>query len=363
MWHSHLRGIHPQEKHRETIQNPQQGIPETVHADCTKGASQKHNDAHERRHSRLMGCDVPLTAYRSQEFNPATGRYLMTFNSKNSLSGTPIKVPCGRCTGCKLEKSRQWAVRCNHEAQMHPANCFVTLTYDRANLPVDYSVHPREMQLFMKKLRKHTFPTKIRFYLGAEYGDENLRPHYHVLIFNYDFNDKIFYEKTTRGDTLYTSATLSKLWGKGLATVGALTFHSAGYTARYSTKKITGPKASDFYLRTHPDHGFICRVRPEFSLMSRGDNSGDPVWGGGIGRGWLEKFKSDVYPSDEVISNGRKARPPRFYDKQLPEEELRKYTIKRQIEGKKHAQPETFNHYLGRTETRAGKMRQVKRNL
>lgn len=301
-----------------------------------------------------MGCDIPLTAFRSQEFNPATGRYLLTFNSKNSLSGTPIKVPCGRCTGCKLEKSRQWAVRCNHEAQLHPANCFLTLTYDRANLPVDYSVHPREMQLFMKKLRKFTAPTKIRFYLGAEYGDENLRPHYHVLIFNYDFDDKIFYETTPRGDTLYTSANLSKLWGKGLATVGALTFHSAGYTARYSTKKITGPKASDFYLRKHPDHGFICRVRPEFSLMSRRP---------GIGAAWLAKYKPDVYPSDEVISNGRKARPPRFYDQQLTEEELRPIALQRQIEGKKHKQPDTYNAYLGRTETRAGKMSSIKRKL
>jgi len=310
-----------------------------------------------------MGCDVPLTAYRSQEFNPETGRYLLTFNSKNSLSGTAIKLPCGRCTGCKLEKSRQWAVRCNHEAQLYPENCFVTLTYDREHLPIDYSVHPREMQLFVKKLRKSLHPKPIRFYLGAEYGDENLRPHYHLLIFNHDFNDKIFYEKTPRCDYLYTSPTLTKLWGKGLATLGAVTFESAGYTARYSTKKITGPKASDFYLREHPDHHFICRVRPEFSLMSRGNNTGDPIWGGGIGAGWLHKYKSDVYPSDEVISNGRKARPPRFYDKSLSEEELRKITLKRQIAGKKHVQPDTFNHYQGRTETRAGRMGSIKRKI
>lgn len=301
-----------------------------------------------------MGCDVPLTAYRSQEFNPATGRYALTFNSKNSLSGTPIKLPCGRCKGCKLEKSRQWAVRCEHEAQMHPENCWLTLTFNRENLPVDYSVHPRTMQLFFKKLRKSIYPKQIRFYLGAEYGDLNLRPHYHVIIFNHDFHDKIFYETTPQGHTLYTSPSLSKLWPYGLATLGEVNFQTAGYTARYSTKKITGPKASDFYLRKHPDHGFICRVRPEFSLMSRRP---------GIGSTYLAKYKPEIYPSDTVMSNGRPARPPRFYDQQLTEEELKPITTKRVIEGKKHPQPSTYNHYLGRTETRDGKMQSVKRKL
>lgn len=301
-----------------------------------------------------MGCDVPLTAYRSQEFNPASGRYLLTFNSKNSLSGTPIKLPCGRCTGCKLEKSRQWAVRCEHEAQMHPENCWLTLTYDRAHLPVDYSVHPRVMQLFFKRLRKFLYPKTIRFYLGAEYGDLNYRPHYHVIIFNHDFSDKLFYEKTPQGHELFTSKTLTQLWGNGLATIGAVTFQTAGYTARYSTKKITGPKASDFYLREHPDHHFICRVRPEFSLMSRRP---------GIGSTYQARFKSEIVEHDEIMANGRRARPPRYYDQQLTEEELRPISLQRQIEGKKHKQPDTFNHYQGRTETRAGKMQSIKRKL
>lgn len=305
-----------------------------------------------------MGCDTPLTAYRSQEFNPETGRYGLTFNSKNSLSGTPILVPCSKCIGCKLEKARQWAVRCNNEAQLHPENCFLTLTFAREHLPIDYSINPRHMQLFFKKLRKSIYPKKVRFFLGAEYGDLNYRPHYHVILFNHDFNDKIFYERTPRGDILYTSRNLSKLWPYGLATLGAVTFESAGYTARYSTKKITGPKASDFYLREHPDHHFICRVRPEFGLMSRRP---------GIGKGWIDKYKSDVYPSDTIVSNGVLAKPPRFYDQQLTEEELRPIQLRRQIEGKKHQDTKTnlntFNGYQGRTETRAGKMSSIKRKL
>lgn len=237
---------------------------------------------------------------------------------------------------------------------MHPENCWLTLTYDREHLPIDYSVHPRVMQLWFKRLRKSIFPKKVRFYLGAEYGDLNLRPHYHVILFNHDFHDKIFYEKTPQGHILYTSPTLSKLWPYGLATLGAVTFQTAAYTARYSTKKITGPKASDFYLRQHPDHGFICRVHPEFALMSRRD---------GIGSSWIEKYRTDTYPSDTVISNGRQARPPRFYDQQLTEEELRPIARKRQAEGKKKQRPRTYNAEMGHAEVRDAKISTLKRKL
>lgn len=301
-----------------------------------------------------MGCDFPVKAYRSQEFNPETGRYGLTFNPIKSLSGTPVNLPCGRCTGCKLERSRQWGVRCMHEASLHPENCFITLTYDREHLPVDYSVHPREMQLFFKKLRKLIFPKKVRFFLGAEYGDLNLRPHYHIILFNHDFNDKIFYERTPRGDSLYLSKTLSNLWGKGLATVGHVTFQSACYTARYAVKKITGPKASDHYLREHPDHHFICRVRPEFSLMSRRP---------GLGKGWIDKFKDDTYKDDTIIANGAPARPPRFYDQQLTEEELKPIHRKRLIEGKRKQTPRTYNAEMGKAEVRDARISTLKRKL
>lgn len=302
-----------------------------------------------------MGCDFPLTAYRSQEFNPETGRYGMTFSPIRALNSTnPISVPCGRCIGCKLERSRQWALRCKHEATLHEENCFLTLTFSREHLPVDYSVHPRHMQLFFKKLRKSLHPKKVRFFLGAEYGDQNLRPHYHVILFGHDFHDKRLYETTPRGDKLYTSKQLSVLWPYGLATLGAVTFESAAYTARYATKKITGPQASDFYLREHPDHHFICRVRPEFALMSRRP---------GIGHGWLAKYKPDVYPSDSVIINGAECRPPRFYDQQLSEEELAPVKLKRSIAGKRNKRPRTYNAEMAHAETRDARISTLKRKL
>lgn len=313
-----------------------------------------------------MGCDFPIPAYRSQEINPATGRSRITFNPMEARNSQNfgLHIPCGRCIGCKMEKAKQWALRCDKEAQLHEENCFLTLTFANQYLPVDYSVHPRHMQLFFKKLRKFIYPRKVRFYLGAEYGDENLRPHYHVILFNYDFNDKIFYERTPRGDILYTSRNLSKLWPYGLATLGAVTFESAGYTARYSTKKITGPKASDHYLRVHPLHGFICRVRPEFSLMSRGDNSGDPVWGGGIGSGYAIKFKDEIYQSDSVIVRGREVKPPRFFDQQLSEEEQVKLSRQRKAKSIQRPPDERTNRRrAAKAEVRDARISILKRKL
>lgn len=260
-----------------------------------------------------MGCDFPAKGYRSPEFNPATGKRLLTFNPLKSIDSTnPIDIPCGRCMGCRLDRSQQWAVRCMHEAQMHEQNSYLTLTFSDEHLPINYSVDPRDMQLFMKRLRKSVHPKTIRFFLGAEYGDQYLRPHYHLIIFGHDFSDKIKFKKNKQGQWLYTSSSLEKLWPYGHATLGDVTFESAAYVARYCTKKVGGEAADTHYLRTHPLHGFICRVRPEFSLMSRMP---------GIGQSWFDKFKSDLFPSDQCVIDGRVIAVPRFYLKQLDEKE------------------------------------------
>lgn len=39
-------------------------------------------------------------------------------------------LPCGQCTSCRLNYSRNWAIRCSLEAAEHEHNYFVTLTYD-----------------------------------------------------------------------------------------------------------------------------------------------------------------------------------------------------------------------------------------
>lgn len=63
-------------------------------------------------------------------------------------------IPCGRCSGCRLERSRQWAIRCCNEAKMYQDNAFLTLTYAPECLPEGGTLVRKDMQDFWKRYRK-----------------------------------------------------------------------------------------------------------------------------------------------------------------------------------------------------------------
>lgn len=224
------------------------------------------------------------------------------FNRNASFSGVPISIPCGQCIGCRLERSRQWACRCLHEKRMHAESCFLTLTYSPENMPAFGSLVKRDLVLFMKRLRKKV--GQVRFYACGEYGDQSWRPHYHVLLFGYDFRDKKFYKNAKRGEKLYTSKLLEEIWGKGLCVIGEVTFDSAAYVARYVMKKVTGDHAPEYYSVVD-EWGEVHDIQPEFTNMSRRP---------GIGATWYAKYGEHAYQHDSVIMNGVEVRPPRFYD-------------------------------------------------
>ena len=253
-----------------------------------------------------MGCFHPLTAYRDQQGQ-------IRFDEKKG--GDPLKLPCGQCTGCKLERSRQWALRCTHEASLHADNCFITLTYDAENLPPDGGLIKSDFQKFIKRLRKQT-GKKIRYYHCGEYGDRNNRPHYHAILFGHNFADWTYLFDSPSGEAIYTSPTLEKIWKKGFVTVGTVTFQSAGYVARYCMKKLNGPLKDQInkktglkpYERFNDYTGEIIEVLPEYSTMSRRP---------GIGHNWISTYTSDVYPKDFTTINGMRSKPPRAYDRYL----------------------------------------------
>lgn len=231
----------------------------------------------------------------------ANGKRKIAFGpSGGVVVGTAVDLPCGQCLGCCLERSRQWAVRIMHEASLYDHNCFITLTYERN--PVDLDI--RHVQQFYKRLRKLH---RVRHFSCGEYGTLNKRPHYHACIFGYDFPDKLLL-KESNGNKLYSSAELSRLWGWGFCTVGNLSFDSAAYVARYCLKKQAGASSQDPWERIDPRTGEITTVSREYVHMSNRP---------GIGAGWIDKWCSDVYPSDEVIVRGRSCKPPRYYDKVL----------------------------------------------
>jgi hypothetical protein len=284
-----------------------------------------------------MPCSFPLKGYRATFLNE-NGKRPIVFNREQGFVDMPVEVPCGQCWSCRLEYSRQWAVRCMHEASLYTDNAFITLTYNNENLPDDHSVSKEELQKFFKRLRKHV-GKPFRYFACAEYGEKNNRPHYHAIIFNYGFPDKYLHAKTKRGDLLFRSNILEKAWKKGHSLIGDVTFESAAYVARYVMKKRKGkPDQVDKYGKTNSQHyelldketGEIHNLTPEFCLMSRGGPKDDPNRGG-IGAGWLRKYKQDTH-KDFITLRGVKMALPKYYDnllEQIDPEDMKERKRKR----------------------------------
>lgn len=209
-----------------------------------------------------------------------------------------------------------WALRCVHESQMHERNSFVTLTYSEEKLPDDWSVKLRDWQLFRKRLREAIGP--FRFFQAAEYGGKTLRPHYHAIIFGEDFSADRVLLSEKEGRRLWTSPLLEAKWGLGHVSVGQVTPESCAYVTKYCVKKQKSARAR--LERVDPETGECWTVEPEFQTMSRRP---------GLGARWIERFYSDVYPSDVCISRGRRYRPPRYYDGKVDDQVLAELKAKR----------------------------------
>ncbi|QCQ84953.1 replication initiator protein [Blackfly microvirus SF02] len=235
----------------------------------------------------------------------------LVFRKDKSETGVGLKIPCGKCPGCRLEQSRQWAMRCMHEKRMHlrEGSSFLTLTYDDEHLPKDYGLHKPDLQYFMKRLRKARYEG-VRFYACGEYGETLQRPHYHVLLFNVHFPDMVKNRDQREGQhAISTSKELQQLWPYGQNFIGEVTFDSCAYVARYIAKKL---KKRDIVL---PNGNVVVRD-PEFTLMSRRP---------GLGTEYYEKFGHEIHTHDSVVMRGHEVSPPRFYDEKLRKTDPARY--------------------------------------
>lgn len=284
-----------------------------------------------------MSCYHPLKAFRIGT-NPETGKAINKICSygvhhlelkrngtweqvsSSFLSDNRIKsvldyqeIPCGKCIGCRLDYSRQWANRCMLELGYHGSSYFVTLTYDDDHVPIRYYADPetgeafksltlekRAYQLFMKRLRKRFSDDTIRFFACGEYGSNTFRPHYHAILFGLELPDLKLFRRAPDGYNYYVSEILSQLWPFGFVLIGQVSWDTCAYTARYVVKKLKGQEAH-FY----DDHN----IEPPFILMSRKP---------GIARQYYDDHP-DLYDTEYInISTqegGRKFKPPKYYDR------------------------------------------------
>lgn len=238
----------------------------------------------------------------------------ITFSPKNATRWSSLcyeskTVGCGKCYWCRFVRTRQWALRCYLENLCHQQSAFITLTYAPKHLPKKSSLVKKDVQDFIKRLRRnldYQYPgTKIRFYASGEYGDLNGRPHYHILIFGFGFPDQQFHRtetsRTQNPYSVYRSKFLEKTWKKGFSELGNVNLESASYVAGYIRKKINGDQAEQHYKGREP----------EFSLQSTTP---------GIGYDWYQKNKSWLWKEDMIRCNGKSYRPPRYFEKILQKE-------------------------------------------
>lgn len=286
-----------------------------------------------------MACYHQFTGYRQADGTVRNGAFAIR-------SGPRVTMSCGQCYGCRLERSRQWAVRLLHEKHTIPKSSFITLTYRNTNLPPRASLVVKDWQDFAHRLRKRLGP--FRYFHCGEYGEKNGRPHYHVALFGISFEeDRRLVETTPQGDELFDSPLLNHIWGKGDRNrIGHVTFKSAAYIARYIMKKQTGSRAKRHYGEVvDTQTGEVLPYRkPEYVTMSLKP---------GIGHDWIHKYMDEVYPRDEVIINGVACRPPKYYDRQYEKvnpEGYVKLIEQRMEEGSKHRANNTVKRLAIREE-------------
>lgn len=269
-----------------------------------------------------MPCYHLIKVYRSKEGrNKGTGKWPITFDKTKGYEDLQIVIPCGKCIGCRLEKSRNWAMRCEKEAQLHDENYFLTLTYNEDNC--NMSLNREDITKFLKKIRQDLIrkngKSDFKYFQCGEYGDLLQRPHHHICLFNYSIDDKVFI-KAHKGNNYYVSPYIEKKWKHGFHWISDFSFETAAYTARYVCKKITGEKAEEHYQGR----------MPEYVTMSR-----RPA----IAYDWYKKYANGIYDNDKiVIRNNYTCKPPRYFDKKFEEfdrEEFERVKIKRKIKQRK----------------------------
>lgn len=238
-------------------------------------------------------CRLVDTSFAVKRFHREPRKYI--FQDGHRYLYDPQMIPCGSCSGCRLEHAKEWKVRCCLEASAFQENSFITLTYSSRHLPGDSQLVKKDLQDFFKRLRYYVGP--FRYFACGEYGEIGKRPHYHAILFGVSFDDCSFYTLVNHRP-YFVSEKLSQAWDKGLAIVGNVDSGSIAYVTGYVEKKQLDPD------------WFSHKVKP-FSLMSRRP---------GIGSDYYDLFKNGFGDSPFCYGDfgtAHRYKLPRFFLRKL----------------------------------------------
>ena len=248
--------------------------------------------------------------------------YKAILKSGISLSSDYIQIPCGSCLGCRSDKANDWSTRVLLEALNYNFNYFITLTYDELHKPSMGSISKEHLRAFIKSVRnywKKNFDLDgIRYFGCGEYGEHGLRPHYHVIMFNFPIFDLVLLpEDSKKGYVQYTSYVLNKLWSKGRVVISKFQHAEGRYVAQYTTKKLRNEKISDDPFASESTKWFNPYKKlgliPPFLSMSTHP---------GLGYKWFTEHP-EIYQTDSIVvateDGGVNLAIPKYFDRKTVE--------------------------------------------
>lgn len=240
------------------------------------------------------------------------------------------ELPCGKCTNCKIQIAKEWALRCCLELPYWDKSIFTTLTFRDSEMS-DPSIHKKELSDFFHNVRNDLRKTnqKIKILGCGEYGDESMRKHYHAIIFGLGMSN----EKVTISHNCetYTSenSILERNWGKGNVFNGVVTYNSCRYVASYVFKKYYDELKEEFYT-------------------SKGLENPFQHTSNGIGKQFYDEWNNNILTKGYIMFNGIKYTIPRYFLDLYKKEELNKRYKLREMQ-QKHAEEDFWQWYKKKT--------------
>lgn len=245
------------------------------------------------------------------------GEPVSKFGLDENSTTSYYEIPCGKCAGCRADQAKDWSNRLIMEMQYHDSAYFITLTYNELMMhrvprvndmtgEVVYdrgTLDKRDIQLFMKRLRKARPDDNIRYYICGEYGPQTDRPHYHGIIYGLHMNDWILEPcgKSETGNQYYTCSALESIWRNGFISIEPANEYTCKYVTNYVTKKLGADNAEERRAKGQ---------EPQFALQSRRP---------GIGRQFYEERGEELMQTDVIYiptANGSVSlTPPRYFRK------------------------------------------------
>lgn len=247
-----------------------------------------------------MQCYQPIRLTYANHFYKYKNKYVPDYNS--------LHVGCGKCLACLSQKAREWTMRLTHEWKYYDESnsMFLTLTYDKENIPNNYSLSKRDLQLFWKRVRKRLYKEniKIKVFNAGEYGFRRGRPHYHCIVFgipnlsakirdlnhysaSYKMQGKFKFNKYDR--------MLYDCWKKGNIRIGYVSQTSIQYCSLYTLKGNHTTLSQKDYFKQYG------RIKP-FRTMSKG-----------IGKRYVLENKLNLLQNLKIHWNGIDCSIPRSY--------------------------------------------------